>query len=67
VEMEKQGVIEESTNPWISPMVLVKKKDNTIRFCVDYHKINAITIEDSYPLPRMIFNYQVTIDFLPWI
>jgi len=45
----QQGVIEESINPWTSPVVLVKKKDDTIR-CeshkfVNYHKINAITIK----------------------
>ena len=60
VEMEKQGVIE-FTSPWTSPMV-VTKKDGTIRFCVDYRKINAITIKDSYPLPRIddILHHQLS-------
>lgn len=52
-EMKKQGVIEESCSSWVSPAVLVRKKDGTIRFCVDYRKLNAVTKKDSYPLPRI--------------
>jgi len=52
-EMKENGVIEESHSPWISPAVLVKKKDGSLRFCVDYRKLNAITVKDSYPLPRI--------------
>lgn len=51
--MRTQGVIEESKSPWISSAVLVRKKDGSIRFCVDYRKLNVVTVKDSYPLPRI--------------
>jgi len=51
--MRQERVIEGSCSPWVSPAVLVKNKDNSIRFCVDYRKLNAITIKDSYPIPRI--------------
>jgi len=53
MDMKNQGVIEESKSPWMSPAVLVKKKDGTIRFCIDFRKLNAVTKKDSYPLPRI--------------
>ncbi|GBO32286.1 Retrovirus-related Pol polyprotein from transposon 297 [Araneus ventricosus] len=52
-EMVDNGIIDESSGPWASPFVLVKKKDGSTRFCVDYRKLNEITIKDSYPLPRI--------------
>ncbi|GBM73680.1 Retrovirus-related Pol polyprotein from transposon 297 [Araneus ventricosus] len=52
-EMVDNGIIEKSSGPWASPIVLVKKKDGSTRFCVDYRKLNEITIKDSYPLPRI--------------
>ncbi|GBN00942.1 Transposon Ty3-I Gag-Pol polyprotein [Araneus ventricosus] len=52
-EMVDNGIIDESSGPWASPIVLVKKKDGSTRFCVDYRKLNEITIKDSYPLPRI--------------
>ena len=52
-EMKQQGVVEDSTSPWSSPIVLVKKKDGSTRFCVDYRKLNAVTEKDPYPLPRI--------------
>jgi len=51
--MRDQSVIEKSKSPWMSPAVLVKKKDGTIRFCIDFRKLNAVTKKDSYPLPRI--------------
>ena len=67
----KQGVIEESTSPWSSPIVLVRKKDGSVRFCVDFRKLNNVTVKDAFPIPRIddMFDhlseaqYYTTIDF----
>src|SRR6266508_4539728 len=47
----KDGIIKKSKSPWVSTVILVSKKDGSIRFCVNYKKTNAITIVDAHPLP----------------
>lgn len=52
-DMLANKVIQPSKSPWASPIVLVRKKDNSLRFCVDYRKLNDVTHKDAYPLPRI--------------
>ena len=47
------GVVRPSNSPWCNAVVLVRKKDGSIHFCIDFRRLNALTIKDSHPLPRI--------------
>jgi hypothetical protein len=49
-----KGFIRPSASPWGCPALFVKKKDNSLRLCVDYCPLNAVTIKNKYPLPVLI-------------
>ena len=51
-EMLNKDVIQPSKSPWASGIVMVQKIDESKRFCVDYRKLNDVTLKDAYPLPR---------------
>ena len=51
--MLEHKLIRPSDSPWTSPVVLVRKKNGKLRFCVDYRKVNAVTKKDAYSLPRI--------------
>ena len=49
--MLDEGIIEESSSPWMAPAVFIRKKNGDIRLCVDYRELNKRTVKVAYPLP----------------
>ncbi|BHF62668.1 hypothetical protein SprV_0200565300 [Sparganum proliferum] len=52
-ELLQAKIIQPSSSPWASPIALVPKKDGSARLCIDYSRLNAVTVHDSFPLPRL--------------
>ena len=52
-ELLDLGFIRPSLSPWGAPILFVKKKDGTLRMCIDYRELNKLTIKNKYPLPRI--------------
>ena len=52
-ELLDKGFIRPSTSPWGAPVLFVKKKNKTLRLCIDYRQLNQVTIKNRYPLPRI--------------
>ena len=52
-ELLDHGFIRESHSPWGAPVLFVKKKDGSMRLCIDYRQLNKVTIRNKYPLPRI--------------
>ena len=52
-ELLDKGFIRPSSSQWGAPVLFVKKKDGTMRMCIDYRQLNKVTIKNRYPLPRI--------------
>ena len=52
-ELVSKGFIRPSTSPWGASALFVKKKDESLRLCIDYRELNKVTISNQYPLPRI--------------
>ena len=52
-ELLDKGLIRPSVSPWGAPVLFVKKKDGTLRLCIDYRRLNQVTVKNKYPLPRI--------------
>ena len=55
-EWNRQGVTEPANSPWGAPLIPVRKKDGRLRWCVDFRRLNEVTVKDSYPLPLITTN-----------
>jgi len=52
-ELLDKGLIQPSVSPWGAPVLFVKKKDGSLRLCIDYRELNQVTVKNKYPLPRI--------------
>ena len=52
-EMVNKGFVRPSTSPWGAPVLFVKKKDGSMRLCINYRELNKVTIRNQYPLSRI--------------
>ena len=52
-ELLDKGFIKPGVSPWGSPVLFVKKKDGSMRLCIDYRELNKVTVRNKYPLPRI--------------
>ena len=52
-DLLSKGFIRPSVSPWVAPVLFVKKKDGSLRMCIDYRRLNHMTVKNKYPLPRI--------------
>ena len=52
-DLIEKGFVRPSISPWGAPVLFVKKKDDSMKLCIDYRKLNKVTIKNKYPLPRI--------------
>ena len=52
-ELLDKGFMKPSTSPWDAPVLFAKKKDKTLRLCIDCRQLNRVTVKNRYPLPRI--------------
>ena len=52
-ELLEKGYIRPSLSPWGAPVLFVQKKDGNLCLCIDYRELNAVTVKNKYPLPRI--------------
>ena len=52
-ELLDKGFMKPSTSPWGAPVLFEKKKDKTLRLCIDCRQLNRVTVKNRYPLPRI--------------
>jgi hypothetical protein len=52
-ELSDNGYIRPSASPWGSPILFMKKKDGSMRMCIDYQNLNTVLVKNKYPLPKI--------------